>query len=156
MEMISEYFGSVSFFWLLTITAFLLLLFLLPLCHGYFSKQILENLPPGPPRLPILGNLHQLGRLPHVSLYRLSQQYGPVMHLRLGQVPALVVSSPQMAKEVLKVHDTKCCSRPDSYGMRKLSYNQKDVSFSPYGDYWREMRKLCVIELFTVKRVRSF
>ncbi|KAK1370639.1 hypothetical protein POM88_036731 [Heracleum sosnowskyi] len=78
------------------------------------------------------------------------------MHLELGQVPALVVSSPEMAKEVLKVHDTKFCSRPDSYGMRKLSYNQKDVSFSPYGDYWREMCKLCVIELFTVKRVRSF
>ncbi|KAK1370656.1 Cytochrome P [Heracleum sosnowskyi] len=78
------------------------------------------------------------------------------MHLELGQVPAMVVSSPEMAKEVLKVHDTKCCSRPDSYGMRKLSYNQKDISFSPYGDYWREMRKLCVIELFTVKRVRSF
>ncbi|WOG84350.1 hypothetical protein DCAR_0103533 [Daucus carota subsp. sativus] len=156
MEMISEFLSSVSFFWLLTTTAFLLLLFLLPLCHGYFSKQILENLPPGPPRLPILGNLHQLGRLPHVSLYRLSQQYGPVMHLRLGQVPALIVSSSEMAKEVLKVHDTKCCSRPDSYGMRKLSYNQKDISFSPYGDYWREMRKLCVIEIFTVKRVRSF
>ncbi|KAK1370663.1 4-hydroxyphenylacetaldehyde oxime monooxygenase [Heracleum sosnowskyi] len=156
MEKISESLCSISLLWLVTVTALLLVFFLLPLCLRKFSKQNFENLPPGPPRLPIIGNLHQLGNLPHLSLYKLSQKYGPVMHLELGQVPALVVSSPEMAKEVLKVHDAKCCSRPDSYGMRKLSYNQKDISFSPYGDYWREMRKLCVIELFTVKRVRSF
>lgn len=116
----------------------------------------MENLAPGPPRLPIVGNLHLLGNLPHLSLYKLSQKYGPVMHLKLGQVPTLIISSPEMAEEVLKFQDIKCCNRPDSYGMRKLSYNRKDISFSPYGDYWREMRKLCVLELFTVKRVRSF
>lgn len=156
MELITESLSSISLLWLITVTTLLLVLFLLPLCLGKSWKQNFKNLPPGPPRLPIIGNLHQLGKLPHISLYKLSQKYGPVMHLNLGQVPALVVSSPEMAKEVLKVHDTKCCSRPDSYGMRKLSYNRKDISFSPYGDYWREMRKLCVIELFTVKRVRSF
>nr|AQY76215.1 cytochrome P450 [Thapsia garganica] len=156
MEMFSESLSSISLLWLLSVTALLLVFFLLPLRLGKFLKPNFVNLAPGPPRLPIIGNLHQLGKLPHLSLHKLSQEYGPVMHLKLGQVPALVVSSPEMAKEVLKVHDTKCCSRPDSYGMRKLSYNQKDISFSPYGDYWREIRKLCVIQLFTVKRVHSF
>ncbi|KAL8109383.1 cytochrome P450 71B34-like [Apium graveolens] len=156
MEIITESLSSISLSWLLSVTALLLVLFLVSLFHGLFSKQNFENLPPGPPRLPVIGNLHQLGKLPHISLHKLSQKYGPVMYLKFGQVPAVVVSSPEMAKEVLKVHDIKCCSRPDSYGMRKLSYNQKDISFAPYGEYWREMRKICVIELFTVKRVRSF
>ncbi|KAL8109381.1 cytochrome P450 71B34-like [Apium graveolens] len=158
MEIFPEYLDSISLLWLLTVIPLLLLLFFLPwFClQKYPITDKWENLPPGPSRLPIIGNLHQLGKLPHFSLYKLSQKYGPIMHLKLGQVPLLVISSPEMAKEVLKTHDSKCCSRPDSCGTRKLSYNRKDITFSPYGDYWREIRKLCVIELFTLKRVRSF
>nr|AQY76222.1 cytochrome P450 [Thapsia garganica] len=156
MEIFSESLNFLSLLCLLTGIAIPLSFLLLPLFDGNVQKRNLENLPPGPPRLPIVGNLHQLGNLPHSSLYKLSQKYGPVMHLKLGQVPCLIISSPEMAKEVLKNQDASCCNRPDSYGMRRLSYNRKDISFSPYGDYWREIRKLCVIQLFTVKRVRSF
>ncbi|KAK8527655.1 hypothetical protein V6N12_054860 [Hibiscus sabdariffa] len=53
-----------------------------------------------------------------------------------------------MAKEVLKTHDLDFCSRPDQRVTRRLSYNSIDVAFSPYNDYWREMRKLCVVHLF--------
>ncbi|KAL8109382.1 cytochrome P450 71B34-like [Apium graveolens] len=156
MEIFSESLSSLSLPWLLTGITILIVFSFPSFFYRSLSKQSVENLAPGPSSLPIIGNLHQLGKLPHLSLYKLSQKYGPVMHLKLGQVPTLVISSAEMAKEVLQFHDIKCCNRPDSYGMRKLSYNRKDISFSPYGDYWREMRKLCVIELLTVKRVRSF
>ncbi|XP_047338580.1 2-methylbutanal oxime monooxygenase-like [Impatiens glandulifera] len=86
----------------------------------------------------------------------LAKKYGPVMLLKLGQIPTLVVSSSQMAEEVLKTNDVDCCSRPPSYGPKMLSYNLLDITFVPYNDYWREMRKLCVLELFSVKRVGSF
>ncbi|KAK3026032.1 hypothetical protein RJ639_042524 [Escallonia herrerae] len=112
--------------------------------------------PPGPPKLPIIGNLHQLGSLPHQSLWQLSKKYGPVMFLQLGGVPTVIVSSSKAAEEVLKVHDLDCCSRPKLAGTGKLSYNYLDIAFSPYGDYWREMRKLGVLELFSTKRVQSF
>ncbi|KAK8527645.1 hypothetical protein V6N12_054850 [Hibiscus sabdariffa] len=59
-----------------------------------------------------------------------------------------------MAKEVLKTHDLDFCSRPDQLVARRLSYNSIDVAFSPYNDYWREMRKLCVVHLFS--RVQQY
>ncbi|KAL2470869.1 Cytochrome [Abeliophyllum distichum] len=129
-----------------------ILYFLLP------SKQKAKayNFPPSPPRLPVIGNLHQLGRIPHYSLWKLSHKYGPIMLLKLGQVPTLVVSSPELAKEVLKTHDLNCCTRPLSRGQKKISYNFLDLAFCPYGEYWREMRKMCVMELFTSRRVQSY
>lgn len=114
------------------------------------------KLPPGPPKLPIVGNLHQLSVLPHRSLQQLSKKYGPVVLLQLGSVPALFVSSAETAREVLKTYDLECCSRPLLAATGRLSYNYFDVAFTPYGKYWREMRKICILELFSVKRVQSF
>ncbi|KAL5759990.1 hypothetical protein ACOSQ2_018828 [Xanthoceras sorbifolium] len=119
-------------------------------------KTLNKQLPPSPPGLPILGNLHQIGGLPHQSYRELCQKYGPVMLLKFGRLPIVVISSVEAAKEVLKVHDLDCCSRPSLTGVGKLTYNYLDVSFSPYGDYWREIRKICVLELFSLKRVQSF
>ncbi|XP_057514123.1 cytochrome P450 71B10-like [Actinidia eriantha] len=145
----------VSLPWLLTV-----ILLLLPILYIFFSllnqKKNSSKRPPSPRRLPIIGNLHQLGEIPHHSLWKLSHKYGPIMLLQLGRTPTLVVSTPDLAKEVLRTHDLDCCTRPLSRGQRKLSYNFLDLAFSPYGEYWREMRKLCVIELFTNKRVQSF
>ncbi|KAM7272384.1 hypothetical protein ACFE04_027047 [Oxalis oulophora] len=114
------------------------------------------RLPPGPPGLPIIGNLHQLSELAHQSLHQLSKIYGPVIFLKLGRVPTVVVSSPDTAKQVLTTHDLECCSRPLLSGTGRLSYNYLDVAFTPYGDYWREIKKFCVLEIFCAKRVQSF
>ncbi|CAN8293841.1 unnamed protein product [Cochlearia groenlandica] len=114
------------------------------------------KLPPSPSSLPLIGNLHHLAGLPHRCFHKLSLKYGPVVLLRLGFVPVVVITSSKAAEEVLKTHDLECCSRPKTVGMGKLSYGFKDITFSPYGSYWREMRKLAVIELFSLKKVQSF
>ena len=145
--------GLSSFF---SISLLLLLLLLLSLFFIFNLKNKNPNQPPSPPKLPIIGNLHQLGKLPHRSLQKLSQKYGPIMLLQLGKVPTLVISSPEIAKQVLKTHDLECCSRPLTQGPRRLSYNFLDIAFSPYNDYWKEMRKICVMELFSSKRVKSY
>ncbi|MCE5166723.1 hypothetical protein HAX54_025100 [Datura stramonium] len=118
-------------------------------------KQI--RLPPGPWRLPIIGSLHHLtGTLPHRTFRRLAQRYGPLMYLQLGQIPTVVVSSPSMAKQVLKTQDLNFATRPEFTSTKIIFYNNKDIAFSQYGDYWRQMRKICTIELLSAKMVRSF
>ncbi|KAF7092955.1 hypothetical protein CFC21_095399 [Triticum aestivum] len=137
-----------------------LLLFILPLISLLFLHRRRNRpgglrLPPGPWKLPVVGNLHQIGPLPHRSLSALARRHGPVMMLRLGTVPTVVLSSPEAAREALKTHDADCCSRPPAAGPRLLSYGYKDVAFSPYSDYVRDMRKLFIVELLSRRRVQA-
>ncbi|XP_021743800.1 cytochrome P450 71A1-like [Chenopodium quinoa] len=146
---------------------FLLLLFLLAISLLFFlatkssknggNSQWLVTRPPGPKGLPFLGNLHQFDPIKtHLYFFELSNIYGPLVYLKLGFVPTIVVSSPKLAKEVLKTQDHVFCSRPTFVGQQKLSYDGFDLAFAPYNEYWREMRKICVIHLFSSKRVQSF
>ncbi|KFK27778.1 hypothetical protein AALP_AA8G427600, partial [Arabis alpina] len=73
-----------------------------------------------------------------------------------GSVSAVVASTPETVKDVLKTFDLECCSRPYMTYAARLSYGLKDLSFCPYSKYWREVRKLTVVELYTAKRVQSF
>lgn len=114
------------------------------------------NLPPSPPQLPLIGNLHQLGFLPHRSLTALSHKHGPLMFLRLGQTPTLVVSSAHFAREIAKSHDIVFSDRPITAATKVLFYGCTDVGFLPYGEEWRLKKKICVHEFLSPKRVQSF
>ncbi|XP_010531521.1 PREDICTED: cytochrome P450 71B34-like [Tarenaya hassleriana] len=120
------------------------------------SPRRRRRLPPGPPAIPIIGNLHQIGELPHRSLWKLSRKYGPLLRVKLGSVPTVVVSSPEAARELLKYHDLQTCTRPAIARASRLSYDFADIGFSPYNDNWREVRKICILGLLSVKRVQSF
>jgi cytochrome P450 len=78
------------------------------------------------------------------------------MHLQLGQVSAVVISSRQAAKEALKNQDPACAGRPESIGSKIMWYDYSDIVFSPYNEYWRQMRKICILELLSTKNVKSF
>ncbi|KAG1334744.1 Cytochrome P450 71A1 [Cocos nucifera] len=112
--------------------------------------------PPTPPRLPVLGNLHQLGGLSHRSLRSLSEKYGPVMLMYFGSVPTVIVSSAEAAQEVMKTRDLFFASRPKLSMADGLLYNSRDIAFSPYGEYWRQVRRISVLHLLSLRRVQSF
>jgi hypothetical protein len=76
------------------------------------------------------------------------------MELKLGSVRTIVVSSPEMAKQVLKVHDLICASRPETIAS-KIMFEQHDIAWAPYGDHLRHMRKLSTSELFSLKSLED-
>ncbi|KAG5620285.1 hypothetical protein H5410_005503 [Solanum commersonii] len=111
-------------------------------------------LPPGPLRLPFIGNLHQFDSLtPHIYFWKLSKKYGKIFSLKLGSTPIIIVPSAKLAKEVMKIQDLAFCSRPSILGQQKLSYNNQDIATSPYNYHWKELRKICVGHLLSLKKV---
>ncbi|EOA25729.1 hypothetical protein CARUB_v10019090mg [Capsella rubella] len=109
-----------------------------------------------PPRLPLIGNLHQLGQHPHRSLCYLSHRYGPLMLLHFGSVPVIVASTAEAARDILKTHDAVFASRPRSKIFEKLLYNSRNMASAPYGEYWRQMKSVSVIHLLSNKMVGSY
>ncbi|XP_059432123.1 cytochrome P450 71AU50-like [Corylus avellana] len=142
--------------WTWTIAAGLVMLAYLLREWAWKSSSKKKKLPPGPRGFPIFGNLHMLGELPHRDLHRLAQKHGPVMHLRLGLMPTIIVSSPQAAEQFLKAHDLVFAGRPPLEAAKHISYEQKNLSMAPYGSYWRNIRKMCTLELLSSHKISSF
>ncbi|PON72310.1 Cytochrome P450, E-class, group I [Parasponia andersonii] len=147
-EILSFFFSTLSVVILLTYFAF----------KNKLTKKRF-NLPPGPPKLPIIGNLHQFGtnrEVPPTSLRNLARKYGPIMHLKLGEISTVIISSARLAKEALKVHDLALANRPRIVGAEYLYFDHTGMAFAPYNSYWRYIRKVCILEVLSAKRVQSY
>lgn len=91
------------------------------------------KLPPSPPAYPLIGHLHLLGKLPHQSMANMSKKYGEIYSLRLGSVPAIVVTTPEMAREFLQTQDKVWASRTTAIASAfYFSYNYSGIAFAPY------------------------
>ncbi|PIA63579.1 hypothetical protein AQUCO_00201135v1 [Aquilegia coerulea] len=115
-----------------------------------------KSSPPGPLGLPIIGTLHLLGDLPPRAMRKLSQKYGPIMKLRIGRVPVVVVSTPEAAELFLKTNDKIISSKPTAQVSKYMSYGSKGIVSTEYGPYWRNIRKLCTVHLLSVSKIDSF
>ncbi|XP_051136494.1 cytochrome P450 736A117-like [Andrographis paniculata] len=126
------------------------------LCAWYFTRRPKKNPMPSPPSLPVVGNLHQLGKLPHRSMRELAKKHGSLMLLHLGSIPTIVVSSPAAAREIFKTNDVVFLDKPAFSAPRKLFYDLKDPIHMKYGELWRKLRGIFVQELLSSSRVRAF
>ncbi|KAJ6373702.1 hypothetical protein OIU78_029394 [Salix suchowensis] len=117
-----------------------------------------RNPPPGPKALRVVGNLHQLGGGTSllVRLKELAGRYGPIMLLQVGEVPTVIISSPELAQEVMKTHESYFDERPPFFAGNVYFYGNRDLIFAPYGDYWKQLRKIVTMEVLSPVRVRTF
>ncbi|CAO2145908.1 unnamed protein product [Urochloa humidicola] len=139
-------------------TVFVLVLLLLSKLKYLLITKPNLNLPPGPWTLPVIGSLHHLVTSP--NLYRatrgLAQKHGPLISLRLGEVSAVVVSSAEAAREVMKTNDITFADRFSNATISAFTFNGNNIAFAPYGERWRQLRKICMVELLSAARVLSF
>ncbi|KAI3717115.1 hypothetical protein L1987_68494 [Smallanthus sonchifolius] len=97
-----------------------------------------------------------MDQLTHRGLANLAKKHGGIFHLKMGFSHTVSVSSPEIARQVLQVQDNIFSNRPATIAITYLTYDRQDMAFANYGPFWRQMRKLCVMKLFSRKRAESW
>ncbi|KAK3224822.1 hypothetical protein Dsin_004684 [Dipteronia sinensis] len=111
-------------------------------------RKRVPPLPPGPRGLPIIGYLPFLGTHMHKTFTKLAGIYGPIYKLWFGSKLCVVVSSPSLAKELVRDQDTIFANRhPPVVAM--VLHGGNDIAFLPYGPEWRTLRKLFVSKMMS-------
>ncbi|XP_031109593.1 cytochrome P450 CYP82D47-like [Ipomoea triloba] len=141
----------------------LLLTFASTLCAFIFlaryfhssRRRVGRSLPQPDGALPVIGHLHCFGggKLTYKVLGAMADKHGPAMAIKLGSHKALVISSWEMAREIFTTHDKTFSDRPRIAASKFLGYDYAFFGVAPYGEYWREMRKIATLHLLSNRQV---
>ncbi|GLT71620.1 hypothetical protein SLA2020_436230 [Shorea laevis] len=115
------------------------------------SRASSSKLPPGPRRIPILGNLLDLGDKPHKSLAELAKTHGPIMSLKLGNLITVVISSATMAREILQTNDLIFNNRIIIDAVRARQHHELGMAWIPVSPLWRNLRKVCDLHMLGIQ-----
>nr|WMZ41219.1 cytochrome P450 family 76 subfamily G polypeptide 4 [Ipomoea batatas] len=141
---------SLLWFTLLSLTTALIFFFFFP------RKSKSYKLPPGPPGLPFFGNLFDLvGAEPHKKIAGMKHKYGPIVWLRMGSIKTMVIQTAETAGELFKNHDVSFAGRQIVETSRVHDYVSGSVALAQYGTYWRVLRRICTVEMFTTKKINE-
>ncbi|XP_066267602.1 cytochrome P450 2D4-like [Branchiostoma lanceolatum] len=98
----------------LTLQSFLIFCAAILLAHALLKRR--RNLPPYPAgRVPVLGHLLALGRVPHLKLTEWRRQYGDVFTVRMGMDDVVVLNGYTAVKDALVDRSELFASRPQNY-----------------------------------------
>ncbi|KAH8885882.1 cytochrome p450 monooxygenase [Thozetella sp. PMI_491] len=102
-----------------------------------------SDLPPGPPTLPLIGNLHLMPtKRPHVQFQKWAKQYGPVYSLMLGSKTMIVLSSDVAVKDLLDKRSGMYSDRPDMFIGQRIASGNLRLVVMRYGDNWRMIHRM--------------
>ncbi|VVA95262.1 unnamed protein product [Arabis nemorensis] len=118
-----------------------------------YQRRWRSNIPPGPPPRFLIGNLNQLKPLWTHSFSEWSKTYGPIISVWLGTQLAVVVSTSDLARQVLRDKDYQLSNR---HRTARMTQNGSDLIWSDYGPHYVKLRKLCTLELFSTKSIECF
>ncbi|XP_024963429.1 probable (S)-N-methylcoclaurine 3'-hydroxylase isozyme 2 [Cynara cardunculus var. scolymus] len=137
----------------MSFSLFLMSSFVLFTIRTYLKSE--KGLPPGPRPWPIIGNLHQVGKNPHVSTAILAEKHGSLISLRLGTQLLVVASSPEAATGILKTQDRFLSSRfiPNAFQSYLLPFAL--IWSADCDENWKSLRTLCKTHMFSTKALES-
>ncbi|XP_063065815.1 cytochrome P450 2D14-like [Engraulis encrasicolus] len=134
--------GSAVFLGLCAALLVLLLLLVTP--------QRRPGFPPGPPALPLLGNLLHLSmKDPMPDLEKIAGRYGNVYSLFLGNKPVVMLHGLQAVREALVTQAADFAGRPQGLMLNHVT-DSKGLIMADYGAVWKEHRR------FTLNSMRNF
>ncbi|KAL1217969.1 Dimethylnonatriene synthase [Cardamine amara subsp. amara] len=101
--------------------------------------------------LPLFGHLHLLHgeELIFKKLAAMADKLGPIFSLKLGLRRLVVISDPKTVKDTFTTNDLVLATRPNIAFGRYVGYNNAIIALAPYGDYWRELRKIATVHIFS-------
>ncbi|KAM6597547.1 hypothetical protein CsatA_008071 [Cannabis sativa] len=143
---LTENYNSTTLFFTLLSTLIIVLIWYI---KSKKLNQYSTPLPPGPRGLPIVGSLLSLEPELHSYFKSLAHTYGPILKLRLGSKLKIIITSPTLARQVLKENDTIFANRDVPSVTRNSAYGVSDIVWTPYGPEWRMLRKVCVLKMLS-------
>ncbi|CAM6102566.1 unnamed protein product [Calypogeia fissa] len=117
------------------------------------------KLPPGPPNYPIFGAMFSMGTELHRVFSSLSDKYGPIMYFKLGVLPVVVISSAEIAEELLKQRDVEFASRAHTQILystaRYFGFRAQGIGFAANTPVLQRLRRISTTELLSHSKIMS-
>ncbi|AWP11325.1 putative cytochrome P450 2J1-like [Scophthalmus maximus] len=146
--------GSHFFLWL-DLRGTLLVIFTVLLVVYFLNKKDPPNFPPGPPALPLLGNVFSIEpKHPHIYLTKLADVYGNVFCIRLGRHKTVFVSGWKMVKEAIVTQADNFADRPYSPMVNRIYSGNSAGLFFSNGKVWRRQRRFAMAALRAFGRAK--
>ena len=117
------------------------------------SKSPAGRTPPGPRGLPLFGSLFSLRHSPHLAIHQIAKQYGDVCLVRLGNVPTVIISHPDLLREAFT--SAELSDRWVGQIMGILSHHGNDLAMAPNGEQWRQLQRFANRELLSLRRLQQ-
>lgn len=115
-----------------------------------------SDYPPGPPTLPLIGNLHQIPRQKrHLQFEEWARQYGPIYSLMLGTKVMIVLNSDLVIKDLVDKRGAIYSSRPEAYIAQDILSGGLRVLFMVYMSYPVGMHFLEYVLILTIFQPNS-
>lgn len=111
------------------------------------------KMPPGPRGLPIVGSLLSIRKAPHIDVTRIARKYGDVCLIRLGSVPTIVISHPDILRDAFS--KIELSDRWLSEVMDVMTDGGSDLALGPYNERWRRLQRFANRELLSFRRVHQ-
>ncbi|KAF9443093.1 cytochrome P450 [Macrolepiota fuliginosa MF-IS2] len=101
-----------------------------------------NQIPSGPVGLPIVGSFPFLTRYPELTLDYWAKRYGPLYSLWLGNQLFVILSDPNIVKDLMVTNGAIFSSRKEMFLKSQTIFAGRGITATPYNDRWRKHRRI--------------